>query len=64
MKRFEGRGAVVTGATLARSQALHLNVRDSLARNDAYHFFEALDDLLKPGFTHTNVNDLAFIFTL
>ena len=33
-----------------------------LARNDAYPFFDALGDLLKPGPTETNVNDLAFVF--
>ena len=30
-------------------------------RNNAYPFFEALDDLLMTGPTQTNVNDLAFI---
>jgi glycerate 2-kinase len=33
-----------------------------LARNDAYAFFDALGDLLKPSPTETNVNDLAFVF--
>lgn len=54
-------GAVVTGDTLARAHALHLDVADFLRRNDAYHFFAALDDLLRPGPTLTNVNDLLFI---
>jgi hydroxypyruvate reductase len=39
-----------------------LSPDDFLARNDAYNFFEPLGDLLKPGPTHTNVNDLAFVF--
>jgi glycerate-2-kinase len=30
----------------------------SLAAHDSYHFFEALDGLLKTGPTHTNVMDL------
>ncbi len=55
-------GAVVTGETFARAQALGLNPDASLANNDAYAFFAALDDLLRPGPTHTNVNDLAFVF--
>lgn len=55
-------GAVVTGATLARAQALGLDPDDALAHNDAYPFFAALDDLLRPGPTHTNVNDMAFVF--
>ena len=57
-------GAVVTGETLQRAQQLGLDPADFLRRNDAYHFFAALDDLLKPGPTQTNVNDLAFLFAL
>ena len=57
-------GAVVTGATLERAQALGLNVAVYLKNNDAYHLFDPLDDLLKPGPTMTNVNDLTFIFSL
>jgi hydroxypyruvate reductase len=38
-----------------------MNATDYLARNDAYHFFEALGDLLKPGYSGTNVNDLIFL---
>ena len=54
-------GAVVTGDTLARADKLGLNPDDFLRRHDAYHFFDALDDLLKPGPTRTNVNDLNFL---
>lgn len=54
-------GAVVTGQTLARAAALGLHPADFLAGNDAYHFFEPLGDLLKPGPTRTNVNDLAIV---
>ncbi|MBK9714116.1 MAG: DUF4147 domain-containing protein [Kouleothrix sp.] len=54
-------GAVVTGETLARARALGLDADDFLRRNDAYRFFAALDDLLRPGPTLTNVNDLLFI---
>ena len=57
-------GAVVTGETLARAHQLGLNPEDFLARNDSYHFFSALDDLLCPGPTQTNVNDLAFIIAM
>lgn len=55
-------GAVVTGESFARAQSLGLSPPDYLARNDAYHFFDALGDLLKPGPTQTNVNDLEFLF--
>jgi hydroxypyruvate reductase len=56
-------GAVVTGETFARAYALGLEPVDHLRRNDSYTFFAALDDLLKPGSTGTNVNDLTFLFT-
>jgi hydroxypyruvate reductase len=55
-------GAVVTGDTLERARRAGLSPVEYLARNDAYHFFDALGDLLKPGPTQTNVNDLAFLF--
>lgn len=55
-------GAVVTGATLARAGEHGLDPLASLARNDAYPFFDTLGDLLKPGPSGTNVNDLAFVF--
>jgi len=55
-------GAVVTGETASRAQALGLNPAEYLANNDSYHFFEQLGDLLKPGPTGTNVNDLTFLF--
>ncbi|MBS1250459.1 MAG: D-glycerate 2-kinase [Chloroflexi bacterium] len=56
-------GAVVTGQTLARAQNLNLSPQKFLARHDAYNFFEPLGDLLTPGPTGTNVNDLNFLFT-
>jgi hydroxypyruvate reductase len=41
---------------------MNLHPDDYLDRNDSYTFFARLDDLLKPGPTGTNVNDLAFLF--
>lgn len=55
-------GATVSGDTLKRARELNLDPLEFLRNNDAYHFFEPLDDLLKPGPTQTNVNDLAFLF--
>jgi hydroxypyruvate reductase len=55
-------GAVVSGETLRRAKALALDPADFLARNDSYDFFEPLGDLLRPGPTKTNVNDLNFLF--
>ena len=57
-------GAVVTGDTYARAYQLGLNVNDYISRNDAYHFFQPLGDLLIFGSTQTNVNDLAFVFAI
>jgi glycerate 2-kinase len=55
-------GAVVTGETFERANRYGLDPAEFLARNDSYHFFERLGDLIKTGPTQTNVNDLAFIF--
>ncbi len=55
-------GAIVTGETWQRAQQANLNPLDFLYRNDAYHFFRELGDLLIIGPTLTNVNDLAFLF--
>lgn len=57
-------GAVVTGETLSRALENGWQPLDFLQRNDAYHFFEPLGDLLLPGPTQTNVNDLTFLFVL
>lgn len=55
-------GAVVSGGTLPRARANGMLPAEYLARNDAYPFFTALDDLIKIGPTLTNVNDLVFVF--
>lgn len=55
-------GAVVTGSSFAEATELGLAPTDYLQRNDAYHFFKALGDLIITGPTNTNVNDLTFIF--
>jgi hydroxypyruvate reductase len=55
-------GAVVTGETLERAKQSGFSPEDFLARHDAYNFFDPLGDLLKPGLTHTNVNDLTLLF--
>jgi len=55
-------GAVVSGETLSQANLRGLNHAEFLSRNAAYDFFDPLGDLLKPGPTLTNVNDLAFVF--
>jgi hydroxypyruvate reductase len=51
-------GALADGSTVARAQALGLSPQTCLRRNDSYHFFHALDDLLITGPTGTNVMDM------
>jgi hydroxypyruvate reductase len=57
-------GALVAPNTLARAQALGLNVSDHLSRNDAHGYFGPLGDLLVTGPTHTNVNDFRAVLVL
>ena len=54
-------GAVTTGETIERAKAIGVDAQAHLANNDAYHFFQALGDLIITGPTGTNVNDLLFI---
>ena len=56
-------GAVVTGESFQHCQQLALDPEDYLERHDSYTIFESLDDLLQPGPTGTNVNDICFLFT-
>ena len=50
-------GAVVSPTTRARARELQLDSGDYLDRNDSYHFFQQLDDLIITGPTGTNVMD-------
>jgi len=54
-------GAWADGATLERAAALGLSAKQFLARNDSYHFFEPLGDLIKTGPTGTNVMDIRLV---
>jgi glycerate 2-kinase len=51
-------GAIADGRTVARARAKGLDSLDYLRRNDAYHFFQPLDDLIITGPTRTNVSDV------
>jgi hydroxypyruvate reductase len=57
-------GAVVTGFTAGRARQKSMLADDYLARHDAYRFFDALGDLLRPGSTGTNVNDIVLMLAL
>ena len=54
-------GALIDGTTVARARAKGIDADAFLANNDSTGFFEALGDLLSPGPTFTNVNDLRAI---
>jgi len=54
-------GAIVMPDTLDRARRLHLDARASLAANDVWSLFAALDDLVVTGPTLTNVNDFRAI---
>jgi glycerate 2-kinase len=57
-------GAAVNGETHQRAERLGMSASDYLARNDAYMFFDPLNDLIKCSYTGTNVNDLIFLIGL
>jgi glycerate 2-kinase len=54
-------GALVDETTLRRAGLAGLDAAAMLADNDSTGFFEALGDLVSPGPTFTNVNDLRVV---
>jgi len=54
-------GALVDQALLEAAIKRGLDPLDYLARNDAYHFFEPLEGLIRTGPTHTNVCDVRIV---
>jgi hydroxypyruvate reductase len=54
-------GAIIAPDTLERARRIGLSGKASLAENDGYGFFAALDDLVVTGPTLTNVNDFRAI---
>lgn len=57
-------GALITPDSLIRAKNLGLNAASFLIQNDAYTFFEQLNDLVTTGPTYTNVNDYRAILIL
>ena len=57
-------GAVVTGESAQRAEMLGVDAAGHLSRHDAYVCFDKIGDLLKPGPSGTNVNDLIFLIGL
>ena len=60
-KATDPAGAVIDAKTFATMKAQRLNPQAYLDNNDATAFFEATGDLLLPGPTLTNVNDIRVI---
>ncbi len=54
-------GALASPDTVRRAQLKSLSADDYLGRNDSYHFFSQLQDLIIIGPTQTNVMDLHFV---
>ena len=51
-------GAIVTNSTLQKAEQLDLQLKEYIKNNDAYNFFNPLNDLIKTGPTRTNVMDV------
>jgi glycerate-2-kinase len=57
-------GALVDGKTLMKAAKKGLVPEEYLSKNDSYHFFSNLGDLIFTGQTGTNVNDISIIIIL
>ena len=57
-------GAIVDGYTLQRAKELGINPLTYIEDNDAYHFFEKLEDLIFTGPTGTNIVDCTALLVL
>jgi hydroxypyruvate reductase len=55
-------GALITGESFARAQALGIELELALAQHDSHQVFARLGDLIRTGPTGTNVCDLALLF--
>jgi len=56
-------GAIVDGTTRSRAESMGLQAEHSLVENDAYAYFDAIDDLIRTGPTGTNVRDVSVVLT-
>ncbi len=57
-------GAMADGSTIARAREAGMDHADYILRNDSYHFFEALGDLVTTGPTGTNVMDVRIMLVV
>ncbi len=61
---MDNAGAIISPQTLKMAQEQGLNPSSYLENNDSYNFFLQLDNLIKTGPTHTNVNDYRAVLIL
>jgi len=54
-------GAIVDGNTVRKAKKLGFDPVEFLKRNDSYHFFKKLNDLIITGHTDTNVMDIRLV---
>ena len=54
-------GAIADGNTITRGKTNNLDPLEFLKRNDSFHFFQTLDDLIITGPTRTNVSDVYMV---
>ena len=54
-------GAFADHALLKAADEQQLSIKDAINQNDAYHFFEKVNGLLKTGATQTNVMDIVIV---
>jgi len=54
-------GAIADGNTVRKAKKLGLDPAEFLKRNDSYHFFKNLNELIITGHTDTNVMDLRLV---
>ncbi|MDZ7761155.1 MAG: glycerate kinase [Desulfovermiculus sp.] len=57
-------GAFASGSTVDRAEKKRISAQEFLARNDSYHFFKQIDELLITGPTGTNVMDIQILLIL
>jgi hydroxypyruvate reductase len=57
-------GAITTPETIDLGIEKGMSIKDFMARNDAYSYFENIKSLIKTGPTRTNVNDFRAILIL
>ena len=59
--RTDAAGAVADGSTINRGLRLGMDPEEFLRKNNSYHYFSRLKDLVVTGPTGANVNDIAIL---